>query len=650
MVDLSVIIVNYNVRYFLEQCLLSLAKATHHLHIETFVVDNDSMDDSMQMVREKFPDVKLIENKKNVGFSAANNQAIIQSTGKYILLLNPDTILSEDTLITCFNYMQAHDEAGAVCVKMIDGSGQYLPESKRGKPTLTASMFKMTGIYKLFPKSRFFNAYYAGDIDENQEADIEVMTGAFMFLRKSAVEKVGLLDDAFFMYGEDIDYSYRILEAGYINHYLPKTTIIHFKGESTKKSSINYTRIFYNAMIIFVKKHYKGKGRIYILALQLAVVLRAIAALFQVWFSKALPILIDLALIYSLLILVKDWWVNFYFNDPHHINSSFEWFNAPFYSIVWVLTALTLGHYRKISSWNKVFKSITVGTALILIIYGLLDVQYRNSRLLILFGSISTASIFVLTKFFKNLLVINTFGFTSRKNINYAVVGSKSESDRIQGLISSENGKINFQGRITLKEDGEENIGSISHLSEITEAYHIHEVIFSQKDTPAGIMMETMSKMNKEIDFRVAPADALTIISSRSKDKQGELITVGLSFRINSKEGQASKRLLDILSGLILLLISPILIFFQKDKGRYFSNLISVITGKISMVGYARPITKTQLPSIKNGIFMCAFNNSKSPTDEAVLNENIYYAQHYSIWKDMEVIAKNLNQLDGKYI
>ncbi len=650
MVDLSVIIVNYNVRYFLEQCLLSLAKATHHLRIETFVVDNDSSDDSMQMVREKFPEVKLIENKKNVGFSAANNQAIIQSSGKYMLLLNPDTILSEDTLIACFDYMQSHEQAGAVCVKMIDGSGQYLPESKRGKPTLTASMFKMTGIYKLFPKSPFFNAYYAGDIDENQEADIEVMTGAFMFLRKSAVDKVGLLDNAFFMYGEDIDYSYRILEAGYTNHYLPKTTIIHFKGESTKKSSINYTRIFYNAMIIFVKKHYKGRGMLYILALQLAVVLRAIAALFQVWFSKALPILIDFLLIYGSLIVVKDWWVDFYFNDPEHINSSFEKFNAPFYTIIWVLSAILLGHYRKISSWSKVLKVISFGTGFILIIYGLLDIQYRNSRLLILFGSVSSTLIFVLTKFVKNLLTINTFGFTSRKYINYAVVGSKSECDRIERLISSENGKINFQGRIALEDDGEENIGSISHLSDITEAYHIHEVIFSQKDTPAGIMMETMSKMNKEIDFRVAPADALTIISSRSKDKQGELITVGLSFRINSKDGQSSKRLLDVLSGLILLLISPILIFFQKEKGKYFSNLLSVIAGNISMVGYTRPISKTQLPAIKNGILMCAFNNSKSQNKDAILNENIYYAQHYTIWKDLEVIIKNLNKLDGKYI
>jgi len=403
-------------------------------------------------------------------------------------------------------------------------------------------------------------------------------------------------------------------------------------------------------MIIFVKKHYKGKGRIYILALQLAVVLRAITAIFQVWFSKALPILIDLALIYSSLILIKDWWVNFYFNDPQHINNSFEKINAPFYTIVWVLTALTLGHYRKISSWNKVFKSVAFGTAIILITYGLLDVQFRNSRLLILFGSFATTMIFVLTKFLKNLFVINTFGFTSRKYINYAVVGSKSESDRIERLISSENGKINFQGRIALEDDGEENIGNIDHLTDITDAYHIHEVIFSQKDTPAGIMMETMSKMNKEIDFRVAPADALTIISSRSKDKQGELITVGLSFQLSSKEGQSNKRALDFLLSIVLLLLCPILVFFQKHKSHYFSNIFSVMSGKKSLVGYVEPIEDTQLPAIKSGVLKCAFNNSVAHTPEAVLNENIYYAQHYTIWKDLEVIIKNLNKLDGKYI
>ncbi|MEO5581561.1 MAG: glycosyltransferase, partial [Saprospiraceae bacterium] len=485
MVDLSVIIVNYNVRYFLEQCLMSLEKATRHLNIEVFVVDNDSNDDSVSMVQSRFPNVILIQNRENSGFSVANNQAIALSKGKYVLLLNPDTILSEDTLTTCYDFMESHDDAGAVCVKMIDGSGQYLPESKRGKPTLRASLFKMTGLYRLFPKSSFFNGYYAGNLDENELSSIEVMTGAFMFLRKEVIDKIGILDPAFFMYGEDIDYSVRILEAGYKNYYLPSTTIIHFKGESTKKSSINYTKTFYNAMIIFVKKHYKGRGQLYIMALQLAVVMRALTALLQTWVMKIIPVILDLVLVYFVVIGLKDWWVRFYFNDPYHINEYFERFNAPFYALIWIITAIFMGHYKKFSSWSRVFKSVAIGTGLILIVYGLLDVNLRNSRLLILFGAAGTFLILTMTSFIKNYFRSGTFGFAPNRTLSYAVVGSIVETMRITGLINSEKGRIRYQGRISINEEEKDSIGSIKYLADIIEAYQINEVIFSQKDTPA---------------------------------------------------------------------------------------------------------------------------------------------------------------------
>ncbi|HRI28473.1 MAG TPA: glycosyltransferase family 2 protein, partial [Chitinophagales bacterium] len=224
---LSVIIVNYNVKYFLEQALLSVRRALEGLSAEVIVVDNNSVDGSVEMVRQKFEEVVLIANSKNVGFSAANNQAIRIAKGEYILLLNPDTVVEEDTFAKTIGFMDTHPQAGALGVKMYDGKGVFLPESKRGLPTPATAFYKMTGLSALFPHSKIFNHYYLGHLNNNEVHEIEVLSGAFMLLRKSVLDKIGLLDETFFMYGEDIDLSYRVIQSGYRNYYYPHTRIIH---------------------------------------------------------------------------------------------------------------------------------------------------------------------------------------------------------------------------------------------------------------------------------------------------------------------------------------------------------------------------------------------------------------------------------------
>jgi GT2 family glycosyltransferase len=246
---LSVIIVNYNVRHFLEQALQSVRKAMQGIDGDVWVVDNNSVDDSVRMVQEKFPEVRLIANKNNPGFSIANNQAIRESHAEYVLLLNPDTLVEEDTFSKCLTFMDTHPDAGALGVKLIDGSGKFLPESKRGFPSPWVAFCKTFGLSSIFPKSRLFNRYYLGYLDENETHPVDVLVGAFMFIRRAALDKSGLLDEHFFMYGEDIDLSYRIIGAGFKNYYFPDTKIIHYKGESTKKGSLNYVRAFYQAMI-----------------------------------------------------------------------------------------------------------------------------------------------------------------------------------------------------------------------------------------------------------------------------------------------------------------------------------------------------------------------------------------------------------------
>jgi GT2 family glycosyltransferase len=252
--ELSVIIVSFNVSDFLKQCLLSVKKATENIHCEIFVVDNNSADDSCSMVEREFPEIILIKNKVNSGFSAANNQGIKQANGQYVLLLNPDTLVQEDTFTRSINFMNGHPDAGAMGVRMINGEGRFLPESKRALPTPETAFFKAFGISFLFSGSRFFNRYYLPHIDSFETSTAEIISGAYMFIRREALSKTGFLDEDFFMYGEDIDMSYRLLQAGYNNYYFPEIQIVHYKGKSTGRDNFTDIFHFYRAMRIYIRK------------------------------------------------------------------------------------------------------------------------------------------------------------------------------------------------------------------------------------------------------------------------------------------------------------------------------------------------------------------------------------------------------------
>ncbi|MFM7223231.1 MAG: glycosyltransferase family 2 protein [Bacteroidota bacterium] len=253
---LSVIIVNYNVKRLLEQCLHSVLRAASGVEVEVWVVDNASTDDSKADLPPKFPEVKFIWNTVNVGFSKANNQVLPQATGEYILFLNPDTLLPEDTFKKCISFFEQQENCGALGVRMIDGSGKFLKESKRGFPSPWVSLCKMLQLYRLFPQSETFAKYYEGHLPEWQSNRVEVLSGAFMMLSQKALQKVQGFDERFFMYGEDIDLSCRIQEAGLFNYYFPEITIIHYKGESTAVKSLSYINHFYGAMELFAQKHF----------------------------------------------------------------------------------------------------------------------------------------------------------------------------------------------------------------------------------------------------------------------------------------------------------------------------------------------------------------------------------------------------------
>ncbi|UEG50825.1 glycosyltransferase family 2 protein [Ferruginibacter lapsinanis] len=285
--QLSIIIVNYNVKLLLAQCLDAVLKACANINAEIFVVDNNSTDGSKDFFTGKFPSVQFIWNNSNVGFAKANNIALKRATGEYILFLNPDTIIPEDSLHKCIAFSKTKPTLGGLGVHMVDGNGNFLKESKRAFPSPLTSFFKLMGLANLFPHSKIFAKYHLGYLDEHSNHEVDVLCGAFMFHPKKVLDKVGSFDEQFFMYGEDVDLSYRIQKAGYKNYYFAETSIIHFKGESTKRGDLNYVKHFYGAMSIFVKKHYGGgKYRLFSIFIHVAIWLRAVPTAINSFFKK----------------------------------------------------------------------------------------------------------------------------------------------------------------------------------------------------------------------------------------------------------------------------------------------------------------------------------------------------------------------------
>lgn len=277
--QLSVIILNYNVRYFLEQCVISVQNALETIEGEIIVIDNNSSDDSCEMMKQRFPNVKLIQNNENIGFPKGNNIGVSQAKGEYICILNPDTVVAEDTFVKVLAFAKKQSDLGILGCKLIDGVGNFLPESKRGVPTPWVAFTKITGLYKLLPKSEIFGKYYAQHLTENQTGKVDILVGAFMLMKRDLYLEVGGFDEDCFMYSDDIDLSYRVLKGGKSNYYFHKTTIIHYKGESTIKDK-TYMKRFQEAMNFFYKKHFKV-SLFFSLFMKLGIIFFSLVKMFQ---------------------------------------------------------------------------------------------------------------------------------------------------------------------------------------------------------------------------------------------------------------------------------------------------------------------------------------------------------------------------------
>jgi len=646
---LSVVIVNYNVRYFLEQCLISLKAALNGIEAEIFVVDNDSSDKSVEMLRNSFQDIHLIANSENVGFSKANNQAIRQSKGEFILLLNPDTVVGEDSISKVLAFMERTSDCGALGVRMIDGSGKFLPESKRGLPRPLTSFFKMSGLSTLFPKSKIFNKYHLGYLDEHQIHRVDVLSGACMFLRKKVLNEIGLLDESFFMYGEDIDLSYRVQLGGYENYYFPKTQIIHYKGESTKKGSLNYVKVFYNAMIIFAKKHFSyGKVSFYILAIQAAIFIKAALSFIKGFLSKTLLFFLDAASIYFGLHIVKNLWANYQFNDPNYYANSNMYILIPVYTLIWVVSIFFGTGYDKETKFWKLFKSIGFGSILLFAIYGLLPDTSRSSRAIILFGFAATIIISFGWRIILNLIKSGRL-LQNAKEKNLLIIGSEEESRRAVELLNLAKVNFNYSGTLSMnKIDSKYIAGSIDNLEEFIHVKSINELIFCSKDINNKEISRWMSKLGADIRYKILPENSLGIIGSSSKNTSGELYTIDIRYNIHEAMHLRNKRLIDVVFSLIAIILSPIFLLIGKEKTNYFNNCVAVLLGRKSWVGYANWDDQVaDLPVLKKGVLSPQSYSDKY--DEKVHHQiNLIYARDYNIWRDLAIIWKNIKYLGWK--
>ncbi|MBT5990880.1 MAG: glycosyltransferase [Bacteroidetes bacterium] len=656
---LSVIIVNYNVKFFLEQCLLSVRKACEQLATinenfssEVYVVDNNSVDSSISMLEEKFPEVILLKNDVNKGFSAANNQALEVAKGEYLLLLNPDTVIEETTFSEIITFMDQHPDAGGLGVKMIDGSGAFLPESKRGLPNPKTAFYKIFGLSALFPKSRKFGKYHLGYLDKNEINEVEVLSGAFMLLRKSVIDKIGFLDESFFMYGEDIDLSYRIIKAGYKNYYFPLTQIIHYKGESTKKSSVNYVFTFYRAMIIFASKHFSSKNaKLFSFLINLAIYFRASISIFRRVLQKAALPIADFITIFGGLYIVKlIWESNLKFGHGRPYPKELVLYIFPIYILIWMLSLLSTKAYRKPFFPKNILRGVLLGTLTISAFYAFFEESFRFSRAIIILGTFTSFIITYINRIVASYIENKNVNLTFTRENRIVIIGSVKEGERVHNLLQKSSLQHRFVGfvyPVFNDKKGLNYLGNIEQINEIVKIHKVDELIFCGKDIPSSRIIKTMSLLeNKDVVYKIAPDESYFIIGSHSKNNSGDLYTIDIRLELATRRSKVNKRFFDIGFSFLLLIGSVFFILKQQNKKAFFKNIFNVLIGRKTIVGYTTNARIVDLPALKPSILTTAFLKSNTTLSSEDLNElNLLYARDYSVKKDLIILKRGIKKL-----
>jgi GT2 family glycosyltransferase len=632
---LSVIIVNYNVRAYLEQCLRAVVEAMKGIDGDVFVVDNQSTDGSVEMVQAKFPGVRLIANQVNVGFSRANNQAIRESTAEYVVLLNPDTVVGEDVFEKVLAFMDAHPKAGGLGVRMIDGTGRFLPESKRGLPTPSVAFYKIIGLTRLFPRSKVFGRYHLGHLAEDRAAPIEILSGACMFMRKRTLDEVGLLDESFFMYGEDIDLSYRITLGGYENWYFPQAHIIHYKGESTKKSSVNYVFVFYNAMAIFAKKHFTRKRPDLLSGLiNASIYLSAAGAIVTRFLGRALLPLLD-----AVNILVV---VSLFGPLGGLVPGQAAWQAALMLALVGIPWAALFGVYDLPVKLFNVAKALWIPLllALSLLVFGGWNIVPRE----LLLGTAVLGLALLCSRLLLNGLRVKRYQLRDSERQRVLAIGSPEETKQAIALLWQTHFGLGRQEEISAQLAASPE--AAPRIGKLIRKHDIDEVVFCAKDLSWGRIIELMEQLQRTGPvFKIAQPGHAFVIGPNSIESVHDLHVME-RHALSSAEGRRTKRIVDVLLALLLALSAPFCIWAVKDKPSFLRNVARVLSGSLTWVGFHPGRHRTfKLPRLREGVIDPVTAQGLRPDPLTVDRVNISYAKDYHPWQDVRWTLRNFARL-----
>lgn len=638
---LSIIIVNYNVKFFLEQCLHSVAAALRQIEGEVIVIDNHSTDESLAYLAPKFPAVRFITNPVNSGFGKACNLGLEQATGRYILFLNPDTIIAEDCLDKSIRFMDAKEKCGALGVKMVDGSGQFLKESKRAFPSPFTSLFKLFGLSRLFPHSKTFSRYHLGHLSKNENHEVDVLAGAYMMVRRHVLDEIGSFDESFFMYGEDVDLSYRIQQAGYKNFYLAETTIIHFKGESTKRGSLNYVRMFYQAMNIFVRKHYGGvKAGVFTFSIQAAIFVRAvISIIFKLVRWVGIPV-IDAAIILLSFFLVKELWVAYIRTEVIYPDELLL-ISFPLYSFVYLAAAYYAGLYDRFYKTNHLVRSTLVATVTLLVIYALLPEELRFSRGMVLFGAFLA---FLLMWLQRNIMLkagILQKPADAAKHPHILVAATDWEFTQVVNFLQRKGIHKKIIGRVGINGKEGNTVAHLDGVQSMAAVLHAKDLLFCVSTLSYKKVIDFIERERASLKYRFHACGSCSIVGSDTSSQSGEILSSQVDFAIEKASNKRLKRLVDVVLAIIFLLSFPIHILLVNRPLQFLINCLKVLAGRKTWIGYS--MEKASVPKIRDGVI-----GPNGKIFEQGENSHLlayWYARNYEPWQDVKTIFDNYQKL-----
>lgn len=646
---LSVIIVSYNVQYFLELCLDSVMRAIKDIDAEVIVVDNNSSDDSCILVEEKFDTVILLANKDNKGFSKANNQGLGQAKGEYIHFLNPDTVVPEDFYTRTLAYLDQHPDTGCLGPRLIDGRGVYAPDAKKSFPSFWTSVYKVMGLSKLFPNSKTFNRYYAAQVGERETAAIDILSGCCLLVRRSAMEQAGGgFDESYFMYCEDVDLCHRIKIAGYQNIYFPEVSVIHYKGESTRKLSYRYMKVFYDAHALFVKKYYPRRlGAIYIAALRMVLGIRNILNWSRHLFSLFKMFLLDAILLTCVTLLIKDFWFETVANvQPENNDVLLK--TIPVFVIIWLLSLFLNGAYDKPFSLFKAGRGMVLGTVLVLAGYGLFPLEYRYSRGVVLFSGMTGAVIILLVRWLLSLL--NWIKLVPRGKVDYkaAIVGKVEDYAETSYVLEQTHYNLELIGRITPEaESARRVLGHIADLPQIQKLYRINELIFNSGSVSYLEIMEQMERCAPDPFYKIHVPGSEALVGSNNSRHYAEEFSLDKKYSIGAADHRRNKRITDIFVSCLFFISYPLMMLKVKNRKGFWNNILKVMQGKKTWVGYTAAIAKeAQLPELKPAVLPPYILIEKySPDHFNNIHLSEQYAINYATLDDLRIIWINFKYL-----